>query len=342
VIVEHRSAPAPGSVQPASDANEKSFHRSGERPFVGRLHDQVSVVRLHGILDQTHIEALGREPQPTSDQRELALLPQAWQSSSHADRDEHRVSRENTRSNFVRHARALGSAFPSRAATRASARKKWKQSCSMSSFVCHRTRTTDRNTGGGDNSRNIDSISVGEMRLRHGAHSSMDDWGDIAGRSDACCPPAQRACHIDTESLSPRRRRSRGSLCRSSAHNECILPVKRRWMIGETTLHEATHAARRRSALVAIDAESLSSRGLRSRGSPRRSCICGVRIFPVKHRWMIGETTPNEETHAARRRTAHVTVNAESLRPRDLSFYVRNLLILQVKRRRMIRATTRR
>jgi hypothetical protein len=84
-------------------------------------------------------------------------VPQARQSRSHADRHEHRMSRHETWSRLVRDSCARRCSFTPRAWTRTPARREWKQLCSLSCIVCHRTRWTARDIRGRRNSRNIDA-----------------------------------------------------------------------------------------------------------------------------------------------------------------------------------------
>jgi hypothetical protein len=77
VIVEHRTAAMPQLIQSARDTDEQTLHRSRERAFVPSLDDQMHVIRLDGVLDQSNVEAIRSDLKPAPDQRELALAAQA-------------------------------------------------------------------------------------------------------------------------------------------------------------------------------------------------------------------------------------------------------------------------
>jgi hypothetical protein len=58
-IGEHGAAAGPEPIQRARDAHEQALHPARERMLIGRLGDEMDVVRLHGVLGETESESLG-------------------------------------------------------------------------------------------------------------------------------------------------------------------------------------------------------------------------------------------------------------------------------------------
>jgi hypothetical protein len=120
------------------------------------------------------------------------------------------MSRDESRSRFVRHARALRSTLASRSLSRAAATRKRELECSRLRLACHRTRKTPRALSGARKSpKNGARNSRSKLPAQLSTKASFD-WGDIRARSPSRVRRARGRRSISLHSVRwPRMRKAR-------------------------------------------------------------------------------------------------------------------------------------